>query len=107
MASAQGMDYRLAMASKIKITPPSHERSIVQWETFFPSQNPAYEKISPIRNRALTVGRAGSFRKAAMVPVIKQSMDIASEKKMISFQDRRLFRSVSASKGSLYMVRRK
>lgn len=44
------------------------------------------------------------FKKAAMVPAIKLSIDMATEKKITSFKESFLFLSISASNGLQYIL---
>ncbi len=80
--------------------PPIHDKSIEDLILILrPRNSPKHVKITPRIKADSTVTETDIFRKAAIVPAIILSMDMATEKKITSLKDSFLFLSASASKG--------
>lgn len=97
--------YNLVNARIINRMLPIHDKSMEDLMLIrCPRNCPIQVKIFPKIKAESTVRGTDIFRKAAIVPAIKLSMDIAMEKKTTSLNDSFLFLSASASRGLQYML---
>ena len=92
--------HSLDKARAINKIPPTHDKSIENFLLILcPRHCPRHVNIHPRIKAHITVHTIEIFKKAAIVPAIRLSMDIATEKNTISFRESFLFLSASASKG--------
>lgn len=74
--------YSLEKARAINKIPPTHDKSIENFLLIlWPRHCPRHVNTHPRINAHITVHTIEIFKKAAIVPAIRLSMDIATEKK--------------------------